>query len=141
MTPSPNRQSTGGLKPEAFHLGQPRERSINAIQQIYTIVVGIGLTGGVQRLIEPHLESGAESWLTGASLAALALFGTLVVTLVPFYHGALRHLDDTYLFHDPKQPPKRFAILIEFFSCSRRASSSWLLRGSSRTRPSSTSCL
>jgi len=38
---------------------------------------------------------------------------TLLITLIPFYHGALRHLDVTYVEEGGKQV-RKFALLVDF---------------------------
>ncbi len=66
------------------------ERSVSHLQQLYTVVVGLALTVAITNLID-------QAAPVPIRMAALPYFVSYLVTLVPFYHGALRHLDVTYL--------------------------------------------
>lgn len=66
-----------------------QERSVGHLQDLYAVVVAIALSLAVDRLV---------STSSGFHDRRLLLFVALLVTLVPFYHGALRHLDEEYAF-------------------------------------------
>jgi len=88
------------------------KRSVDALQRLYTIVIGLALTEGAKRIIDPNIAA----TVTGAAPELdrwYHLIG-LVVTIVPFYHGANRHLDDVYLFDAPQQTVKA-ALILDFF--------------------------
>ncbi len=58
------------------------------LQELYTVVVAIALSLVVARLIPaPGGKVTFQPFLLSAAL---------LVTLIPFYHGALRHLDEQY---------------------------------------------
>jgi hypothetical protein len=60
--------------------------SVEHLQGLYSIMVAIAMGFAFQRMI------------TSSSKATeILLLASLIVTLIPFYHGTLRHLDDTYV--------------------------------------------
>jgi hypothetical protein len=73
------------------------------------VVVAIALTLGIERLL-PSLTSSSNVVRTGS----LPLLVALVVTAIPFYHGALRHLDVVYVEQRDVRP-RPFAVLVDFF--------------------------
>ncbi|SRR6266542_1351822 len=82
-----------------------QERSVNHLQELYGVVVAIALGLAVDRLIPPAGHAiEYRHWL-------LAL--ALLVTLVPFYHGALRHLDEQYA--QGGTPGRAGSVLVDFF--------------------------
>lgn len=65
--------------------------SVRHLQVLYSTVVGLGLALAIARFIEIRGEVVEVNW------QALPVLGAFLVTLIPFYHGAQRHLDDAYL--------------------------------------------
>jgi hypothetical protein len=89
------------------------ERSVDWLQRLYAVVVGLALTEGLKNAVmaaNTDLPKGSifekifrvETWPIVA----------LIFTLVPFFHGANRHLDDTYVFGTGEE--KNFALVIDF---------------------------
>jgi len=74
---------------EAHLKQQDRERPIRHLQGLYTVVVGVALTVAVSNLIDQDAD-------VPIRVQVLPYFIAYLFTLVPFYHGALRHLDITY---------------------------------------------
>jgi|GEM_PF-5203978 len=70
------------------------ENSIRSLTNLYTVVIGAALSLSVAGAID--MNKGLES-LTAVSVL---LFFAFVATLFPFFHGALRHLDDVYIEND-----------------------------------------
>ena len=66
------------------------ERSIEHLQTLYSTAVGVSLAVVMAQVIAVN---GRE---TRISVAAIPTVVAFLVTLIPFYHGAQRHLDDTY---------------------------------------------
>jgi hypothetical protein len=66
------------------------ERPVRHLQSLYTVVVGLALTVAITGLIDQQASLPIR-------LTVLPYFIAYLCTLVPFYHGALRHLDVTYL--------------------------------------------
>jgi hypothetical protein len=77
------------------------EKSIDSLQRIHALVSALALGEGVRRLI---VNPGTAD--TSFNPEALPQFISLVCTLVPFYHGMHRHLENTYLFASDVRHPK-----------------------------------
>lgn len=86
-------------------MGQARDGSVQNLQELYTVAVGAALTLAIVRMVP---ETSSPVWV---SLPVLVAF---VVTLVPFYHGAMRHLDLTYQ-GSSATPTREGALLADFF--------------------------
>ncbi|MFC2085660.1 hypothetical protein ACFLRO_00445 [Bacteroidota bacterium] len=63
---------------------------MNHLQTLYTVVVALAMEQALQSVV--RLE---QPYLVEASLLPYLI--AFVVTLVPFYHGGLRHLDLSYI--------------------------------------------
>jgi hypothetical protein len=74
---------------------------------LYTIVAGLALSDGITVLV----GTGEPGWRDPLAVELLAAF---VVTLVPFFHGALRHFDDTYLVSDGAKELGRATLAVDF---------------------------
>lgn len=70
------------------------ENSVRSLVNLYTVVIGVALSLAVVGLID--VAKGIES----ITLVTGSLFVAFVATLFPFFHGALRHLDDAYIEND-----------------------------------------
>lgn len=68
-----------------------QKTSVENLQSLYSLVVGLALANAVLKVARGELEP------VPVDLTTLPLFLGFLVTLVPFYHGALRHLDATYI--------------------------------------------
>jgi hypothetical protein len=84
-----------------------RTRSVDNLQRLYTVVISLALTEYLRRLLTdvvtgPSLP-GYNRWL---------MFVSLVFTVVPFYHGANRYLDATYVTGE--RSAHRGALMIDF---------------------------
>ncbi len=80
MTPAPGSDEEKKVK----SLEEARKRSVDNLQRLYAVVMGLALTEMLRAFAEDP----------GARLGVLLGF---VATLVPFFHGMHRHLDDTYV--------------------------------------------
>lgn len=80
--------------------------SVRSLQTLYTVVIGVALSSATVNLI----SSGDLSKIT---LKSMLLFLSFSLTLIPFFHGAMRHLDDAYLENDSKHI-KNGALLFDF---------------------------
>jgi hypothetical protein len=65
-------------------------RSVEHLSGLYSVVVALALTVAVTTVID--IDGGSVRLDVVGVLGAL----TLLVTLIPFYHGGLRHLSDSY---------------------------------------------
>jgi len=86
---------------------QSRENSIKSLVNLYTVVIGVALSRAVVGVVD------AEGGLQSVTLPATLLFLAFVATLVPFVHGAIRHLYDAYLESDPSHI-KDGALVFDF---------------------------
>lgn len=80
-----------------------------ALQGLYTVTVGLSLTIGVERLFPGELHGTLEA-------GAVSTFIAFLATLLPFYHGALRHLDQTYIHLGDGRPPPRWLLFVDFLT-------------------------
>lgn len=70
--------------------------------------MGVALSSAVINYIDPKI--GMDS----VNFASTCLFLAFIFTLFPFYHGALRHLDDAYIENDSDHI-KDGALIFDFF--------------------------
>jgi hypothetical protein len=83
------------------------ENSIRSLVNLYTVVIGAALSLAVAGAID------VNKGLTSISTVSILLFVAFLATLFPFFHGALRHLDDTYL-ENSASSMKTEALIIDF---------------------------
>jgi hypothetical protein len=90
-------------------LDAARTRSVDNLQRLYTVVVSLAVTESLRRLLTAALDRRPEnhpqydSWL---------MFSALLITVIPFYHGANRYLDATYVTHERRAKPE--ALMLDF---------------------------
>src|SRR4051812_39846774 len=77
----------------------PQWRSIEHLESLYTVVAAVSVSIVGERV------TGSINGQTWARIVPLVL--AFLVTLVPFYHGTLRHLDDTYRSSTGPMPGRR----------------------------------
>ena len=83
-----------------------RAATVEHLQELYAIMAGVGLAIAMSQLIraqDSHLQ-----------VRAIPLVVAYAVTLVPFYHGALRHLDQSYRHEDSWLEGHRYLLLGDF---------------------------
>lgn len=83
------------------------ENSIRSLANLYTVVIGAALSVAVVSAID--INKGLSS-ITGITML---LFVAFLATLFPFFHGALRHLDDVYIENE-NHHVSRSALVIDF---------------------------
>lgn len=83
------------------------ENSVRSLTNLYTVVIGAALSLAVASAI--NVNTGLQS-LTASSMF---LFVAFIATLFPFFHGALRHLDDAYIENN-NQNIKAGALIVDF---------------------------
>lgn len=84
-----------------------RERSVNNLQRLYTVVVSLAITESLRRV----LPQPAATAYTPDFPSIVAVI-SLLFTIVPFYHGANRYLDATYVTGERKA--KSEALMLDF---------------------------
>ncbi|MBK8002578.1 MAG: hypothetical protein IPK12_01255 [Gemmatimonadetes bacterium] len=86
---------------------EARKRSVDNLQRLYTVVVSLAVTESLKPLLgglaRGEALPGYNRWF---------MFASLVITVVPFYHGANRYLDATYVTGERAAKPQ--ALLIDF---------------------------
>jgi hypothetical protein len=70
-------------------VGIRQERSVRNLQELYTVTIGVSLAVAIS-----HLVSDNGFPISSTAVPPLAAF---LLTIVPFYHGAMRHLDRVYV--------------------------------------------
>ena len=87
-------------------MNKPKENSVRSLMNLYTVVIGVALSRAVIGVID-------ERGLQSVTLETTLLFVAFVATLFPFFHGAMRHLDDAYV--ENKNPHiKDGALVVDF---------------------------
>ena len=84
-----------------------KENSIRSLVNLYTVVMGVSLSIGITSIINT-LEG-----LNAVTPSTFFLFMAFVLTIVPFYHGALRHLDDAYI-ENSSSKVKNGVLIVDF---------------------------
>jgi hypothetical protein len=99
---------------EAGDVEKANIRTVDALQRAYAIVIVLALTTGVKLLIEVTGFSQSTGGAHPAVLPTVLLFIAFVLTLVVFYHGMNRHLDDTFVT-GTKKIQRPLLLLIDIF--------------------------
>jgi hypothetical protein len=82
-------------------------RSVDNLQRLYTVVVSLAVTESLRRLF-----LGTGTLFSPPSYESSLMFASLIFTVVPFYHGANRYLDATYVTGERKAKPQ--ALMLDF---------------------------
>jgi hypothetical protein len=88
-------------------MSKARERSVVNLQELYTVVVALALGSAIAKLIDPRVGH------IPVRTATMPIFIAFLAVLVPFYHGAMRHLDLTYV-EESGRSVRRGALLADF---------------------------
>lgn len=83
------------------------ENSVRSLINLYTVVIGAALSVAVTGVID------TTKGLMAATSTSVCLFLAFIITLFPFVHGAIRHLDDAYLENESDQI-KDGALVFDF---------------------------
>jgi hypothetical protein len=84
-----------------------QQSSARHLQGLYAIVAGLALTEAVSVLAR-EVDNGLPTART------LLMMTAFLATIIPFFHGGLRHLDDVYLISPPQREMSRFALPVDF---------------------------
>ena len=88
------------------NLREARKRSVDNLQRLYTVVISLAVAESLRRLLgdtPPETIADYKQWL---------MFASLIFTVVPFYHGANRYLDATYVTGERSAKP--IALMVDF---------------------------
>lgn len=80
-----------------------RESTVRYLQELYAIVVALALQVAITRMFDERQESAPFR------PEVLPLLVAFVATLIPFFHGTLRHLDSAYIEQNVR--PVRYGAL------------------------------
>jgi hypothetical protein len=83
------------------------ENSVRSLVNLYTVVIGAALSLAIAAAID--INKGLQS----LSVVSIWLFVAFVATLFPFFHGALRHLDDAFV-ENQNASIRPGALIIDF---------------------------
>src|SRR5215218_1854450 len=82
------------------------KESVNTLKQLYSVVIALALTEAIVSLV-----SRTDTSVT-VHYAAVPWCIGLVFTLIPFHHGAMRHLDEAYTF--PTVRYRKWTFLVDY---------------------------
>lgn len=88
---------------------EARKRSVDKLQTLYTIVISLALTESLRSLLAEYPSTGEI-----AGYQNFLMFFSLVVTVIPIYHGANRYLDATYVTGE--RSATRAALIVDFLA-------------------------
>jgi hypothetical protein len=86
-----------------------RHNSVTALSELYTVVIGVALSIAIANSLD------ASAHPVPLKLSTIINVFTFIVLIVPFYHGAVRHLFATYVEQGGSKPIKNGALLADFF--------------------------
>jgi hypothetical protein len=84
-----------------------QQSSVRHLQALFAIVAGLALTEAVSELAR-EVDNALPTART------LMLMIAFLATIIPFFHGGLRHLDDVYIVTPPGPNMSRYALLVDF---------------------------
>ena len=87
-----------------------RENSVKQLSEIYNVVTGVALTLAIMNIV----DSNASLIPIKSGLVAIN-FLTFAAIIVPFHHGAVRHLYATYVEDGGSSRIMRGALALDFF--------------------------
>jgi len=90
-------------------ISEGQKRSIDNLQRLYTVVVSLAVTESLKRIFAP-----TETGVTIPSAPEGMMVTSLIATLIPFYHGANRYLDATYVTGE--RAAKHYALMLDFIA-------------------------
>jgi len=104
-------EQTGTAKPEGPDLKQARTRSVDNLQRLYTFVVSLAFAESLRRSL---LTTTNNVDLSTSNSGKWMMCAGLIITAIPFYHGANRYLDATYVTGE-RSSKTRLSLMIDFF--------------------------
>lgn len=86
---------------------ESRKRSVDNLQRVYTVVISLAIAESLRRLLSQFGDNGQLP-----EYASILAVISLIITIVPFYHGANRYLDSTYVTGE--RSAKSGALMLDF---------------------------
>ena len=93
-------------------IGKARERSVNNLQRLYAIVVSLSIAYTLKGLIEVISASGLTN--IAEYYNELFMFISFIFIVIPFFHGANRYLDATYVTGE--RNATHYGLLVDFIA-------------------------
>jgi hypothetical protein len=90
-------------------MSDARQNSVTQLAELYNVVIGVALTIGIYNSVDTSISPFPLKFDQAINLL------TFIVLLVPFYHGAVRHLFATYVEDGGSSRIKNGALLADFF--------------------------
>jgi len=87
----------------------PQASSVRNLASLYSVVIGLSLSIGMYNLVD------ASKSPIPIKVELVPFFGAYFATLLPFYHGALRHLDARYVESGAADPHALLGDFIVLF--------------------------
>ena len=84
------------------------ERSVDSLERIFAFIVALAVTDAIRVTFLGGSQNPTLRWPTATVFAAFLAF---LVTIVPFYHGMNRHLEECYIRREPRAEG---ALLFDF---------------------------
>jgi hypothetical protein len=111
MSTDPNEAKQAGIANSGGpDLKQARTRSVDNLQRLYTFVVSLAFAESLRRAF---LTTTNNVDLSTSHSVKWMMCGALIITAIPFYHGANRYLDATYVTGE-RTSNTRFSLMIDF---------------------------
>lgn len=92
---------------------------MGTLKQLYSVVIGLALTQAILTLVTSAESDNIVNY------SVLPWFLAFAATVIPFHHGALRHLDDTYIFGEERHG--NFVFLVDYLILFAQAALMFLL--------------
>lgn len=77
------------MPPEPGHRSEVRLQTAEHLRLLYTLGAGLGVVLALERILTVDDRNPDDAWFAAGSLPLLLAF---VATLIPFFHGAMRHM-------------------------------------------------
>jgi len=88
-------------------INRSRENSVNNLQRIYTVVISLAIAESLRRLFADFATSSVLP-----DLISVIAVTSLLITIIPFYHGANRYLDARYV--EAKHHGPSWSLMLDF---------------------------
>jgi len=93
-------------------MSKARERSVSHMQMLCAVVFGIALTKMLSSLMQEILRTGLSLDFFCQHYGQILVFVSFLFTLIPFFHGALRYLDMSYITQE--RHVQSYALIFDF---------------------------
>jgi hypothetical protein len=88
-------------------------RSVDLLERLYAVIIGLALTEGLKNAVLSANTALPQSSIFEKTFRPETWpILALLFTIIPFFHGANRHLDDVYVFR--RSSAKDFALVLDF---------------------------